>query len=50
MGAQIQGKPTSEQLSQIQAIQKRISTVSPIHVFSMILAMLFMATARYFIF
>ncbi|NWG35283.1 MAG: hypothetical protein HXY42_12650 [Chloroflexi bacterium] len=50
LGAQIQGKPTDEQLAQIQAIQKRIKTVSPIHVYSMILAMLFMATARYFIF
>jgi hypothetical protein len=50
IGAQIQGKPTDEQLSRIQAIQKRIKTVSPIHVVSMILAMLFMATARYFIF
>jgi len=50
VGAQIQGKPTEEQLSQIQAIQKRIKTVSPIHVYSMILSMIFMATARYFIF
>jgi uncharacterized membrane protein len=48
IGAQIQGKPTDEQLAQIQAIQKRIKTVSPIHIYSMILAMLFMATARYF--
>jgi len=50
VGAQIQGKPTDEQLSQIQALQKRIKTVSPIHVYCMILAMLFMATARYFVF
>ena len=50
VGAQIQGKPTAEQLAQIQAIQKRIKTVSPIHVYSMILAMVFMATARYFVF
>lgn len=50
VGAQIQGKPTDEQLSQIQASQKRIKTVSPIHVYSMILAMIFMATARYFTF
>lgn len=48
IGAQTQGKPTDEQLAQIQAIQKRIKTVSPIHIYSMILAMLFMATARYF--
>ena len=50
IGAQIQGKPTNEQLSQIQALQKRIKTVSPIHTFSMILAMIFMATARYLVF
>lgn len=50
IGAQIQGKPTDEQLTQIQAIQKRIKFVSPIHTYSMILAMLFMATARYLVF
>ena len=50
VGAQIQGKPTDEQIAQIQALQKRIKTVSPIHVYSMILAMIFMATARYFVF
>ncbi len=50
IGAQIEGKPTNEQLSQIQTIQKRIKTVAPIHVYSMILALTFMATARYFVF
>ena len=50
LGAQIKGKPTAEQLAQIQALQKRIKTVSPIHVFSMILAMIFMAPARYLVF
>jgi uncharacterized membrane protein len=50
IGAQIQGKPTNEQLTEIQAIQKRIKVVAPIHVIGMILAMLFMATARYLVF
>lgn len=50
IGAQVQGKPTDEQLSRIQALQKRIRTVSPIHTYSMILAMIFMATARYLVF
>jgi len=50
VGAQIKGKPTNEQLAQIQAIQKRIKTVSPIHIFSMILAIIFMAIARHFVF
>ncbi len=47
IGAEIQGRPTEEQLSKIQALQKRAKRVSPIHVGGMILAMLFMATARY---
>ena len=50
IGAQVQGKPTDEQLSRIQALQKRIRTVSPIHTYSMIFAMIFMATARYLVF
>jgi len=49
VGAQIQGKPTDEQFTQIQTIQKRIKTVAPIHIYSMILAMIFMAIARYFV-
>lgn len=47
IGAQIQGKPTAEQLTKIQALQKRARKVSPFHVISTLLAMLFMATARY---
>ena len=50
IGAQIQGKPTEEQLSQIQSIQKRIKTVSPIHVYSMLLAIIFMSISRYLVF
>ncbi|MCE9646527.1 MAG: hypothetical protein K8S20_11060 [Chloroflexi bacterium] len=50
IGAQIQEKPTTDQLAQIQAIQKRIKRVSPIHVTSMFLAMIFMASARYLMF
>jgi hypothetical protein len=50
IGAQIQGKPTEAQMSEIRALQKRIQTVSPIHIYSMILAMIFMATARYLVF
>ncbi|MFT3894998.1 MAG: hypothetical protein QM730_25515 [Anaerolineales bacterium] len=50
IGAQIQCKPTEVQVAQIQALQKRIRTVSPIHIYSMILAMIFMATARYLVF
>ena len=50
IGAQIQGKPTELQLAEIQSVQKRIQISSPIHVVCMILAMLFMATARYLVF
>lgn len=50
VGAQIQGKPTDEQMSQIQVMQKRIKTVSPIHVYSMLIAMIFMAISRYLVF
>jgi uncharacterized membrane protein len=50
VGAQIQGKPTDEQMSQIQLIQQRIKTVSPIHVYSMLIAMIFMAISRYLVF
>jgi len=50
IGAQINGKPTAEQFAQIQAIQKRIKMVSPIHLVTMILAMILMASARYFLF
>lgn len=49
IGAQIKDKPTSDQLAQIQALQKRNKAMTPIHVVSMILAMIFMASARYFI-
>lgn len=47
ISAQIQGKPTAEQLAKIQALQTRAKRVSPLHVIGTILAMLFMATARY---
>jgi len=47
LGTQIQGKPTPEQMSQIGALRKRLSVVSPINAYSLILALLFMAIARY---
>jgi uncharacterized membrane protein len=47
IGAEIKGKPTDQQLAKIQVLQKRAKRVSPIHVIGMILAMLFMAVARY---
>jgi hypothetical protein len=47
IGSQIKGNPTSEQLGQLQALQKRIATAAPIHIVCMIIAILFMAMARY---
>ena len=47
LGLQIQGKPTDEQMAQIGALRKRLTTVSPINVYSLIIALLFMAISRY---
>ena len=47
LGAQIQGKPTPEQMAQIGILRKRLSVVSPINAYSLILATLLMAIARY---
>jgi len=50
LGAQIQGKPTPEQLQKLQAIQKQQATVGPINVYSLILAAVLMAISRYLVF
>lgn len=50
LGAQIQGKPNPEQLAQIQAIQKQQAMIIPLNTYTLLLAVLCMATARYFIF
>jgi len=47
LAAQIQGKPTDEQMSKIQAAQKQLSVVGPISTIALILALICMATARY---
>lgn len=47
LGAQMQGKPTSEQLAQIQTIQKRQAAYSVVSTVTLILAVVFMAIARY---
>ncbi len=47
LGSQIQGKPAPEQMSRIQELQSRLKTVSTIDTISLILALLCMATARY---
>ena len=46
-GGQVQGKPTPEQLAKIQSAQKRLAVVGPISMIALILALICMATARY---
>jgi len=47
LGAQMQGKPSSEQLMQMQVIRKQQATYSRISVAALILAVIFMSIARY---
>jgi len=47
LGTQIQGKPTPEQIAQITALRKRLGVVSPLNAYSLLIAMFFMAIARY---
>jgi len=47
LGAQMQGKPSPTQLTQMQSIQKQQATYSRISAASLILATIFMAVARY---
>ncbi len=50
VGSQVKGAPTPEQIAQIQATQKQIATVTPIHVTSIIIAILLMSASRYLLF
>ncbi len=50
IGAQIKGQPTAEQLAQLAAIRKTLGIITPINTWTLILATIFMATARYFLF
>ena len=47
IGAQIQGKPTSEQAAQLGTIQKRQAWVVPVNTYSLLLSLILMAVARY---
>ena len=47
LGAQFQGKPTNEQMTQMQTIRKQQALYSNISASALILAVIFMATARY---
>lgn len=47
LGGKMQGQPSPEQLSQMQAIRKQQATYSTITAVALILAVIFMAIARY---
>lgn len=49
LGAQMQGKPSPDQIAQMQAIRTRQATFSTIAAAALILATVFMAIARYFV-
>jgi len=50
LGAQIQGKPTPEQAAQLGTIAKQQGWVVPVSSYSLLLAAIFMAIARYLVF
>jgi len=50
LASEIQGKPTPEQLNRIQAARKQLAIVGPISTVAQIIAVLCMATARYWVF
>lgn len=47
IGARIQGKPTPEQVTALGAIQKQQGWVVPVNTYSLLIAVFFMAIARY---
>lgn len=47
IAAAAQGKPTPEQISEMQAAQKRMSTASKLSTVALVIALACMATARY---
>ena len=49
MGAQIQGKPSPQQMAQMQDLQRRQGTFSMFSTITLVLALIFMAIARYFV-
>lgn len=50
LGAQIEGKPTPDQAVQLGAIAKQQGWVVPVSSYSLLLAAIFMAVARYLVF
>ena len=50
LGAQIQGKPSAEQMQQMGALRKQQVTYSSVNVVALMLSVIFMAIARYLVF
>ena len=50
LGGQIQGKPSAEQMQQMGALRKQQVTYSNVNVVLLVLAVIFMAIARYLVF
>lgn len=47
LGAQVQGRPTAEQVARLSSIQRQQAWVVPVNSYSLVLAVLLMAIARY---
>lgn len=50
LASEIQGKPSPEQMTQIQAAQRRLAFAGPVSTITLIIALICMATARYWVF
>ncbi|HEX2697783.1 MAG TPA: hypothetical protein VHM28_08745 [Anaerolineales bacterium] len=50
IAAEVQGKPTPEQMSRIEAARKQLGYAGPISTISLMLSLVFMAIARYLVF
>lgn len=48
LGAQIQGKPTNEQTSTLQALRKKAAFLAPANTICMFISIILMASARFF--
>ena len=47
---EVQGKPTEAQLARIESLRKRLARIGPLNVYSLLIAAIMMAIARYLVF
>ena len=50
LGAEVKGQPTAEQAAQLNGLRKRLTVVGPINFYSLVIAAVLMAVARYLAF